>query len=411
MRGLGVVLAIPIATLLLFWLIMPKQAFTSEQAEGFDGFLTAVMEEESIPGLAIAVIRRRELVRLEGRGSADDASGRKMTADTPLNIASISKPILGIVLLQLRDKGLLDLDADINGYLPFRIVNPNSPATPITLRQLATHTSSIADFTDPADYASDEDSPIALNDHLRGLLTPEGERYDAGAHYLKAAPGTTREYSNLGAGVAGAVAEARGGHSLAALARDRIFAPLGMTHSSWVLQDYSAGELATRYEVRQCIPFLRVCATGTEPKMNYLIGSIFNPAAAYRELDPYPQYGNPNYPDGGAYSSVHDLALLTLSILNDGKYDGGQLLSAASFAEMLRLQLPPSLDERQRFFWRDRYGLTGHSGSDRGVYTSLYFDVSNGNAIIVLMNRTPDGDTEAAMERIFERAQTELLQN
>ena len=154
MRRLRIVLAIAIAALLLFWLILPKQAFTSEQAKGFDGFLTAVMEEESIPGLAIAVIRRRELVRLEGRGWADGASGRKMTADTPLNIASISKPILGIALLQLRDKGLLDLDADINGYVPLRIVNPNSPATPITLRQLATHTSSIADFADPADYAA-----------------------------------------------------------------------------------------------------------------------------------------------------------------------------------------------------------------------------------------------------------------
>ena len=54
--------------------------------------------------------------------------------------------------------------------------------------------------------------------------------------------------------------------------------------------------------------------------MNYLIGSIFNPAASYRGLEPYPQYGNPNYPDGGVHSSVHDLALLTLSILNDGKY-------------------------------------------------------------------------------------------
>ena len=73
------------------------------------------------------------------------------------------------------------------------------------------------------------------------------------------------------------------------------------------------------------------------------------------------------------------------------------------------MQLPASLDDRQRFFWRDRYGLTGHAGSDRGVYTSLYFDRAKGNAIIVLMNRTPDGDTEVAMERIFERVSSEML--
>ncbi len=184
-----------------------------------------------------------------------------------------------------------------------------------------------------------------------------------------------------------------------------------MKNSSWVLQSYSPGTLATRYEVRQCIPLLSVCATSTQPRMNYLIGSIFNPSAQYRTFEPYPQYGNPNYPDGGVHSSVHDLALLALSILKQGKYDGGELLTEGSFEEMLRLQLPASLDDRQRFFWRDRHGLTGHAGSDRGVFTSLYFDAAKGNAIIVLMNRTPDGDTEAAMERIFERVSSDMLRD
>jgi CubicO group peptidase (beta-lactamase class C family) len=409
MRRLGVLMAIATLAILLFWLITPKQQSTSQQAADFDGFIDAVMAEESIPGLAIAVIRHREIIRLEGRGLADVDSHRRMTADTPMNIASISKPILGIVLLQLQDRGLLDLDADVNTYLPLRIANPNFPASAITLRQLATHTSGIADFADPADYAADADSSTLLSDHLRGLLTPEGARYDSGAHYLKAQPGSVREYSNLGAGVAGAAAEAVGGNSLDALARDGIFAPLGMKSSSWALRGYSPGELATRYEVRQCIALLGLCATSTQPKMNYLIGSLFNPAAEYRSFEAYPQYGNPNYPDGGVHSSVHDLALLTLSILDQGKYEGGQLLSPASFGEMLKRQLPADLDERQRFFWRDRYGLTGHAGSDRGVFASLYFDIERGDAVIVLMNRTPDGDTEVAMERIFDRVQADLL--
>jgi CubicO group peptidase (beta-lactamase class C family) len=410
MRRLGVALAIAILAVLLFWLICPKQEFTSQQASDFDGFLDAVMEEESIPGLAIAVVRHREIIRLEGRGFADVGSQRKMTADTPMNIASISKPILGILLLRLRDQGLLDLDADVNGYLPLRIANPKFPSAAITVRQLATHTSSIADFADPADYSADADSPIPLIEHLRGLLAPEGQRYDSGAHYLQAQPGSVREYSNPGAGVAGAVAEAVGGKSLDALARDDIFTPLRMQSSSWILQSYSPGELAIRYEVRQCIPFLGLCASSTQPKMNYLIGSIFNPAAGYRSFEAYPQYGNPNYPDGGVHSSVHDLALLTLSILDQGKYDGGELLSRASFDEMLKRQLPAGLDERQRFFWRDRYGLTGHAGSDRGVFASLYFDIEKGDAVIVLMNRTPDGDTEVAMERIFERVAADMLE-
>lgn len=176
------------------------------------------------------------------------------------------------------------------------------------------------------------------------------------------------------------MAEAVGGKSLDDLARDGIFTPLGMKSSSWALQRYSPGALATRYEVRQCVALLKICATSTQPKLNYLIGSIFNPAAEYRSFEAYPQY------------------------------DGGELLSPASFDEMLKRQLPAGLDERQRFFWRDRYGLTGHAGSDRGVFTSLYFDMEKGNAVIVLMNRTPDGDTEVAMERIFERVKVDLLE-
>ena len=164
MRRLGILLAISIAAILVVWLIAPKQEFTSARAKDVDGFITASMAEESIPGIAIAVIKHRQIVRLEGHGFADVDSRRPMTTDTPMNIASISKRILGITLLQLKDKGLLNLDADISAYLPFRISNPNIQIAPITLRQLATHTSSIADFADPADYAADADSSVPLTD-------------------------------------------------------------------------------------------------------------------------------------------------------------------------------------------------------------------------------------------------------
>jgi len=53
--------------------------------------------------------------------------------------------------------------------------------------------------------------------------------------------------------------------------------------------------------------------------------------------------------------------------------------------------------------------MIGHSGSDNGVFTSLYFDRDKGNAIVILMNRTPDLRTEQAMERLVERIKKELL--
>ncbi|RYD44881.1 MAG: class A beta-lactamase-related serine hydrolase [Sphingomonadales bacterium] len=392
-----------------YWFVAPRQLVVSDAAKGLDGFAAALIDEQAIPGLAIAVVKDQKIVHMQGYGFADLRSHTPMTPDTPMNIASISKPILGIVLLQLRDEGRLDVDADINGLLPFRVEHPNSGGGPITIRQLATHTSGIADYYDTADYQPGADSPRPLNDYLRSLLSPEGARYDGGAHYLDAKPGTVREYSNLGAGVAGAVAERAGGAPLAALAKDNIFAPLGMANSSWLLADYPAGKLATRYEVYQCLPYTSLCASTGEPKRNYLIGKIFRPASTDRRIKAYPQFGNPNYPDGGVNASARDLTLLAQSLLARGETKGGRLLSPASFEEMLKLQLPSSIDDRQRFFWRDRDGMTGHAGSDEGVYTSFYFDREQGDAIIVLMNRTPDLETENAMARLFVRIKTDLL--
>lgn len=409
MRKALIILAAVLAALTFYWLASPKQSMRSYDAQDFDSFIPALMEEEAIPGLAIAVVRDRRVIHMQGYGFADVESGRPMTADTPMNIASISKPILGIVLLQLRDKGQLDLDGDVNTILPFRINNPNADGQPISIRQLATHTSSIADFYEVGDYQAGADSPTPLVDHLRGLLTPQGARYQGGAHYLTTAPGTAREYSNLGAGVAGAVAEAAGRAPLAKLARANVFEPLGMTNSSWLLADYRQGQLATRYDVVQCIPFTGLCANTEQPKRNFLIRKLFRPASADRRFHAYSQFGNPNYPDGGVNSSARDLTHLVQSILARGETAKGPLLSPASFDEMLKLQLPPSVDDRQRFFWRDRNGLTGHAGSDLGVYTSLYFDRSAGNAIVVLMNRTPDLQTEEAMARLFDRINRDLL--
>jgi CubicO group peptidase (beta-lactamase class C family) len=163
--------------------------------------------------------------------------------------------------------------------------------------------------------------------------------------------------------------------------------------------------------VWQCLPYTSLCASAVQPKRNFLIGKIFRPSSADRRFEAYPQFGNPNYPDGGVNSSARDLALLAQSILGRGTTGSGRLLSPVSFEEMLKLQLPRNIDDRQRFFWRDRDGLTGRAGSDAGVVTSFYFDREKGNAIVVLMNRTPAIDTENAMARLFKRIKSDLLED
>lgn len=386
-----------------FFLALPRQEITSDKAENFDDFISALINENGIPGVAIAVINDQKLEKLEGYGFADIAEDRKMTGDTPINIASISKPIMGIVILQMAERDMLDLEEDVNAYLPFKVDNPHFSDEKITLRNLATHTSGIADFYDVNDFTSGLDAPTPLVDHLNGLLAADGLRYQGGKYFLKIRPGEQREYSNLGAGVAGAVAETVSGKSLNELSQQAIFKPLGMTRTSWLLRDFPIGQLATRYNVEQCIAWIGICADTESPVANHMIGLAFNPRSDYKHFRVYPQYGNPNYPDGGVHSSAADLAKLVMSILNEGKHEDRPLLQKGSFQDMLRLQLPAELSARQRFFWRDRDGMTGHSGSDLGIYSSLYFDQEAGDAVIILMNRTPDAQTEKAMKQIIDR--------
>lgn len=411
MRKFALSVIVTLILLIVFWILTPRQPILSNKAESLTDYLPLIMDEAAIPGLALAIIHDSELVHIAGYGLANVEKERVMTIDTPMNIASISKPILGISILQLKDQGFLDLDTDINAYLSYKINNPYFDGEVITLRHLASHSSSIADFLDSDDWTQNVDPQVSLNTYIQNLLTPSGARYEKGIHFLQQEPGTTREYSNLGAGVAGAVAEAVSGKSLQDLTTDGLFKPLGMEHTSWKLARYSRDELATRYEVRQCIPLIGLCATSIEPIANYLIGKVFTPPKAYKSFEAYPHYGNPNYPDGGVHASVSDLAKLTLWILQRSQKTNTQLLSDESFSEMVQLQLPEEVSKRQRFFWRDRYGLTGHAGSDRGIFTSLYFNMQSGDAVIILMNRTPDGDTEIAMETIIERVKLEYFSN
>jgi CubicO group peptidase (beta-lactamase class C family) len=342
----------------------------------FEIFAEKTMKDEAVPGMALAVINEGEIISLKAYGYADIEEGRTLTIDTPMNIASISKPIMGIGLLQLVDKGVLDLDADINAYLPFKVDNPNTEGEKITVRHLASHASGIADFYLETDYTEGADSATTLLEHITGLLTPEGARYQDGKHYLNAMPGAAREYSNLAAGVAGAIAEDLSGQSLHEYMSESLFRPLGMDQTNWLISANAPDVLAVRYD---------------------------------KDNQAYPHYGNPNYPDGGVNASIRDLTTLTLSILSGDLHSNHKLLSSASFDEMLKLQLPEVISKRQRFFWRDRDGMTGHQGSDLGVATGLYFNPTTGDAIIILFNRDFDRGTSAVMKKIAERAHQDLL--
>lgn len=351
-----------------------------------DQTIESQMAKAKIVGVGAAIIVDRRVAWTKGYGFADKEHGRPFTADTVMNIGSISKTITGAALMHAVQEGKLSLDQDINELLPFKVVNPYFPDQPITLRQLATHTSSITD-RGPAyakAYHFGRDSPQPLGDFLKGYFAADGEDYSK-ENFLDARPGTQREYSNIGAALAGRVVEIAVGERLDAYTRRLFFDPLKMGNTGWFLSDIDLANHSTLY-VDQGLPA------------------------------PIQLYGLTTYPDGGLRTSVADLSRFFVALLNEGDYQGTRILDKTSVAEMLRFQYdaahkPDNVNlsgedsVNSGIFWATKYDVTriGHNGADPGVVTMMLSNLAKDVGVIVFFNTAVAEADGAAYGAIFDQ--------
>ncbi|MDR2600429.1 MAG: beta-lactamase family protein [Oscillospiraceae bacterium] len=135
--------------------------------------------------------------------------------DTKYRVASISKIAVAICTMALVDAGLLDIDADISDYLGYSVRNPNYPNTPITARMLMQHTSSICDTE-------------AFNIPPGGTRSSNEQLLQLDMTYRNREPGERYEYTNFGTSVLAAVCELVYGKTFDIIAREILFAPLGI---------------------------------------------------------------------------------------------------------------------------------------------------------------------------------------
>lgn len=159
------------ASALLSDLATPNSAGPADSAteQQIVSFVQSQITDAKLAGVSVAVVRGNTVLMSAGYGTANFESGKQISADTPFLIASVSKVVTAVSAMRLVDSGQLDLDRNINDYLPFNVANPNHPNTPISARMLMTHSSSIIDNDTFAAIAySDGDSPVALGDLMRG---------------------------------------------------------------------------------------------------------------------------------------------------------------------------------------------------------------------------------------------------
>jgi len=184
------------------------------------------MRQLAVPGVSIAVISDGEIEWARGFGFADLETRRPVTPETLFQAASISKPVAALASLRLVDRGLVDLDAPVNDRLVSWKVPDNelTAKTPVTLRQLLTHTAGLTVNGFPG-YGPDEEVPDTV-----GVLDGEGNTDPV---RVDTEPGTIWRYSGGGTTVAQLLVEDVTGRPFEEVMAETVLGPLGMSSSTY----------------------------------------------------------------------------------------------------------------------------------------------------------------------------------
>lgn len=338
-----------------------------------------------VPGVSAAIVKHGAVACTAVAGSARIETDQAVTPDTIFAWASVSKTVTATAAMMLYDEGRFGLDDNIDDYLPFAVENPNCAGTPITFRQLMTHTSSILDNV-PVYEASYTigDSPIALGDFVRGYVEPGGAYYDADENFADECSGTIDDYSNVAIGLLGYLVEQIAGQPFDQFCRDRIFAPLGMTDTSFRLADLDEANVAMPYDRSN----------------GHFVAHGHN--------------GFPTYPDGLLRASVPHLARFLAMNADLGDLGGMRILAEPTAREMRRIQVP-DLDDTQGLIWfYDDFGthldLLGHDGDDPGTSSLMFYDPATGDGALLVANgywydaNEDSPEADAVLAALFDEA-------
>jgi CubicO group peptidase (beta-lactamase class C family) len=258
--------------------------------------LEAERQEKDIPGLAATVVRDQQVIWSRGLGLANLGDERPMQPDTIFRVGSITKVFTATMMMQLRDAGLLQLDDPVEKHIPgFTVRSPFPGSRPVTLRQLASHTSGLP-----------VEAPL---DHFRTMVFPSGVEMamslrDAELGFM---PGTQFRYSNAGFGVLGHALERAAATPYAEYVVARILRPLGMADGGFEAGPDVARRMATLYRPRR----------GDRRQVEMF----------------HPEIGG-LVPSGHLYSTVNDMARFIALQFSDSSAAENGVLDAGSIQEM-----------------------------------------------------------------------------
>ena len=316
--------------------------------EELSAWIGAQLQENTVPGAAVAVLCEDRLAWSGGWGETRVGWGLPVTPQTRFQMASTTKMFTAAAALSLAEDGIVDLGAPLGNYVPY--TNVEEPfGVPLDLHTLLSHSGGYATSFPEGDFSSYELASFFENNADQPLWSP---------------PGALFNYSNLGMSLAGLALEEASGDPFAELVDARVFGPAGMGGAT---MDAEAVESGGNH------------AWGHTGLVHN--PSVLSPTSAYF---PTGYYG----PMGGAWASVEDLAAWAETLLSEG----GDILSPASASAMTQAQIKTGRTPGQhygyglfidRLFEEERWT---HGGNVMGFLSSWVVIPELGLGVATLVN-------------------------
>lgn len=354
--------------------VLPETVgLNAEKLKHIEGTVDAAMKAGELPGAVVLVARHGRIAYWKAFGSrALVPKSEPMTVDTIFDMSSLTKVMATTPsIMRLVEDGILRLDDKVKRYLP-EFTGDGKES--ITLSQLLSHYSGLRpDFDLSKEWFGYKE---ALNELWKEKVVSE--------------PGKEFAYSDLNFIALGEIIRVVSGKTLDVFAQEKVFAPLGMIATGFRPSVDRIPRIAPTETRRNTLKYLK--GQTSSPGLDQMLrGEVHDPTA-------WRMGGVAGH--AGLFSSARDVAIYAQTLLKNGAYPGGHLLSAASVRAMTSPQSPVAASQVRGFGWDLKssyssprgdlltggYGHTGFSGTSLWVYPSV------DAFIVILSNRVhPDG--------------------
>ncbi len=329
-------------------------------ADSIEDEISALMAEYHAIGTSVAVVKDGKIVYAKAFGYKNREKSIPLETTDLFRIASVSKTFLATAVLQLMEKGKLSLDDDVNRYLDFKVRNPNYSDSPITIKMLLCHRSSIND--NQGYKAFDKINPDVTSYYAKS--------------YCDYAPDEGYTYCNMNYNILGAVIEKVSGERFDKYIKNHIMKPLQL-HGSFNGLELDSVLFVSPYRYRKNQDSL------------FLIKDVYQPHR--QELKNYEMgYSTTVFsPPGGMIISVEDLARYMTMHMYNGKVGQKRILKASSEHSMRKVQTEKTQYALSLMHYKlliPNEDLIGQTGGKHGIHTAMIFHPEKKYGFIVFCN-------------------------